>query len=177
MNSFSDPQKNLERIGIPQGIMVVDLGTGSGHYAINAARMVGKEGRVYAVDIQKDLLDHLRTSAQNEHLANLEVFWGDIEKVGGSKIGSQVADLVLICNVLFQSKDKEVILQEASRLVRPNGRVAIIDWADSHFGLGPAQNLIVTKEQAIELGSKFLTLDKEFEAGDHHYGLLFRRAV
>ncbi len=52
MNSFSDPQKNLERIGIPQGITVVDLGAGSGHYAIGAARLVGKEGRVYAVDVQ-----------------------------------------------------------------------------------------------------------------------------
>ncbi len=175
MNNFSDPQKNLERIGVPQGITVVDLGTGSGHYAIAAARMVGKEGRVYAVDIQKDLLDHLKRAADNEQLKNIEVFWGDIERVGGSKVASQMVDLVLVCNVLFQAQNKESIIQEATRLAKPNGRVVVIDWSDSHFGLGPAQELIVSSQEVIKHASKYLILEKEFEAGEHHYGLIFRK--
>jgi len=173
--NFSHPTQNIQAIGIGKGSTVVDLGAGSGFYAMAAARVVGPEGRVYAVDVQKELVDRIKTAAQSEHLSNLDVLWGDIEKIGGSKIGTDTADVVLVCNVLFQVEHKDDLVTEALRITRPNGRVCVIDWSSSHFGLGPDENLIVTSEAAQELFSKKFELEKEFNAGDHHYGLIFRK--
>jgi len=173
--TFSHPAENIKTIVLGEGSTVVDLGAGSGFYSLEAARVVGPEGRVYAVDVQKDLLARIKTSAESERLSNLDIMWGDIEKIGGSKIGSEHADVVLLCNVLFQIEDKEALITEALRILKPNGRLCVIDWTDSHFGLGPDPSLIVTPENTKELFKSKFTLEKEFDAGDHHYGLLFRK--
>ena len=173
--NFSDPQANIERIGIGEGSVVVDLGSGSGYYSLAAARAVGHEGRVYAVDVQKGLLERLKETAAAEHLSQIEIVWGDVEKIGGSKVGTETADLVLISNVLFQLENKEGIVTEALRVLRPNGRVCVIDWTDSHFGLGPDESLVVKIDDAKKLFADRFELDREFDAGNHHYGLVFRK--
>lgn len=173
--NFSHPAQNIKTIVLGEGSVVVDLGAGSGFYSLEAARRVGPEGRVYAVDVQKELLDRIKTSADSEHLSNIDIMWGDIEKIGGSKIGTEHADVVLVCNVLFQVEDKESLMTEALRILKPNGRLCVIDWTDSHFGLGPDASRIVTADAAREVAAKKFTFEKEFDAGDHHYGLIFRK--
>lgn len=173
--TFSDPTRNLSTIGVNEGMNVADLGAGSGFYSMQAARMVGAEGRVYAVDVQRDLLERIKESAKREHLVNLDVLWGDIEKIGGSRLGEEKVDLVLICNTLFQVEHKEDLVTEAYRILKSGGRVAIIDWTDSHGGVGPESGLVFSPTEAKELFSKKFTLDKEFDAGDHHYGLILRK--
>src|SRR5690349_15540940 len=59
---FSEPSANLAKLGLVDGMKVVDLGAGSGFYSYEAARRVGATGRVYAVDVQKDLLERLRSN-------------------------------------------------------------------------------------------------------------------
>ena len=173
--NFSHPAQNIKTVGIGEGSIVVDLGSGSGFYAMEAARAVGPEGRVYAVDVQKELLDRLKRTADAEHMSNLDILWGDIEKVGGSKIGTDKADVALVCNVLFQLDNKKDFLTEVFRVVKPQGRVCVIDWSDSHFGLGPDQSRIFDAQKAKDLFQDRFELEKEFDAGEHHYGLLFRK--
>ncbi len=172
--NFSHPTQNIKTMTIGEGSVVVDLGSGSGFYTLEAARTVGPEGRVYAVDIQKNLLDRLKQTADAEHLSNVDILWGDVEKIGGSKVGTDKADVVLVCNILFQITNKEDFVTEALRIVKPNGRICVIDWTDSHFGLGPDEEMIVGVDTARALFEKNCTLEKEFDAGDHHYGLVFR---
>jgi len=173
--TFSHPETNLKTVGITENMIVADLGSGSGHYAKAAAHMVGTEGRVYAVEVQKELVRRLSEQAQTEHLHNIEVLHGDIEAIGGSKIGNDTADVTLLCNVLFQVENKKDLITEAMRITRANGRVVVIDWSDSHFGLGPDQSLIVSEETVQELFSNRSEFVSSFEAGDHHYGLIFRK--
>ena len=65
---------------------VADLGAGSGHYTLAAAKKVGESGRVYAIEVQKDLLTRIKNLAQTEHINNVEVIWGDVENRGGTKL-------------------------------------------------------------------------------------------
>src|SRR5580700_10648069 len=97
---FSDPTVNLAKLGLNDGMKVVDLGAGSGFYSIAAARIVGPGGRVYAVDVQKDLLDRIRTNGATEGLRNIEVVWGNAEKIGGTKLREGIADRVIASNIL-----------------------------------------------------------------------------
>ena len=172
--NFSHPAQNIKTITLGEGSTVVDLGAGSGFYSLEAARSVGPHGRVYAVDIQKGLLDRIKISADAEHLFNIDILWGDIEKIGGSKVGTDKVDVVLVCNVLFQVSNKENLVTEAFRICKPNGRVCVIDWTEAHAGLGPDEELVCDADSAKTLFGKKLSLEKEFDAGDHHYGLLFR---
>ena len=88
---FSDPASNLAKLGVIDGMKVVDIGAGSGFYSIEAARKVGSSGRVYAVDVQKDLLERLRSHGAAQGLRNIEIVWGNAEKIGGTKLRESIA--------------------------------------------------------------------------------------
>ena len=173
---FSDPAKNVEQCGIQVGMDIADLGAGSGHYTIAAAKAMASTGRVYAVDAQKDLLTKLKNAATREGLYNVEVVWGDIEKLNGTRLSDSSVDLVFLCNVLFQLEDKANIIKEIKRILKPNARVLVVDWSDSFGGIGPKGELVVKKEKVMDNFEKEgFHLDREISAGSHHYGLLFKK--
>ncbi len=173
---FSDPVKNIEQCGIQAGMEIADFGSGSGHYSMAASRALIATGRVYAVDVQPDLLTKLKNEAVRQGLYNIEVIWGNIEKLGGTKLRDNSVDLVLLSNILFQLDDRETMVKEVKRVLRPAGRVMVVDWSDSFGGIGPKQENVVKKETAKELFEKSgFHLDKEFNAGAHHYGIIVKK--
>ncbi|MCC7004651.1 methyltransferase domain-containing protein [Candidatus Nomurabacteria bacterium] len=173
---FSNPQKNVENFNLDPGMRVADFGSGSGHYAIALARKVSKSGRVYAVDVQKDLLQKLKNEAQKLGLSNIEAVWGDIEHVGGTKIIENSLDAIVVSNVLFQVQDKDSLCKEAKRILKPRGRVFIIDWTDSFGGLGPQLKDVFPEFKARELFEKNgFVFDRDVSVGDHHYGIIFKK--
>jgi len=99
---FSDPASNLAKLGLTDGMKVVDLGAGSGFYSLEAAKIVGASGRIYAVDVQKELLERLRSIGATQGIRNIEVVWGNAEKIGGTKLREGIADRVIASNILFQ---------------------------------------------------------------------------
>ncbi len=173
---FSDPVKNIEKCNIQPGMDIADLGVGSGFYTIAAAKALHATGRVYAIDAQKELLSKLKNEATRQGLYNIEVIWGDIEKVNGTKLRDSSIDLGLLCNVLFQLENKENIINEVKRILKPNGRLLVVDWTDSFGGIGPKPNMIVKKDIVVSRFEKGgFHLDKEISAGAHHYGLIFKK--
>jgi len=167
--AFSDPKKNIDQFGIPEGAHVADLGCGSGFYSIAAAKKVGEEGKVYAVDIQQEMLPRLAAEAADEEIEHLEVIWGDIERPGGTQLGDGVVDVVILSNVLFQAENIDVIFTEAHRILRPGGRMLVVEWSDSS-GLGPER---VVSEHTVRqaLQKRGFVVANNIDAGDHHYGL------
>lgn len=173
---FTDPAQNVAAFGLTEGMRVADFGTGSGAYALIMAERVGSTGKVYAVDIQNDLLTRLDKLAKERHLENIEIIWGDVEKQGGSKIADQTVELVLISNTLFQSDAKYTLALEAKRILVPRGRAVIIEWQDSFAGLGPAPERVVkaadVKKIFEQAGFRHQT---DFPTGPHHYGMIFNK--
>ena len=173
---FSDPQKNIEQCGIQVGMEIADLGAGSGFYTMSAAKALIATGRVYAIDAQKDLLTKIKNNAVREGLYHVEVIWGDIEKVGGTHLRDASIDLALICNVLFQLENKQSAVAEIKRILKPAGRVLVVDWADSFGGIGPKPDVVVKKETVLEMMEKNgFHMDREISAGSHHYGIIFKK--
>lgn len=173
---FSDPQKNIDQFGIGTGSYVADFGAGSGFYTFAAARATGSSGRVYAVDVQKDLLTKIKNQAQLVGVSNVDIVWADIETLGGTKLRDNSIDAVIAANIFFQLESREGACKEIRRILKNGGRVMIVDWASSFGGMGPETSSVFNATQARELFIKNgFELVKDITAGAQHYGLIFRK--
>lgn len=173
---FSNPQSNILQMGLREGMRVVDIGSGIGHYALAASPIVGNEGRVYAVDVQEDVLKALKREAVEHGFSNVTTVWGDVESQFGTKLKAEVADAVILGNVLFQIEDVTAAITEVRRILKPGGKVLVVDWAGSYGNIGPRQDCIVEEYKAermfIDMG---FHKEKGFRAGPHHYALVFKK--
>lgn len=174
--AFADPKQIVRQFAVGEGWHVADFGTGSGAYALALVEKVGHEGRVYAVDIQKDLLVRVKNEAKTRGFLNLEIVWGNIEEAGGSKLRDNSMDAVIASNILFQLENKKGCVREVSRVLKQNGRALVVDWTDSFGGLGPRQNMVIPENETKELFQKEgFIYEQSIPAGDHHYGIIFKK--
>ena len=176
---FAHPRRNVVALGIQTGMRVADFGAGSGVYTLAIAAALEGTGRVYAIDVQRDILRKITNEATRLGYQNVDVIWADLEAPRSSKLADASIDLVLISNLLFQVPDKLLVLREAQRILKPGGRVIVIDWSDPALsgsrgaGIGPSKDDVVAKKIVLETAERAgLTLQREFAAGAHHYGLI-----
>lgn len=173
---FVDPNKVTTHFHIREGDVVADFGAGAGFFVEQLAGLVGQQGRVYACEIQRELVEKLGAHVRSKGLFAVDPLWCDLEMERGVKIADGVLDVAIMINTLFQLENKQVALSEVSRTLRSGGKFFLIDWSESFGGLGPHANDVVTQQQARALveGSGFV-YERTFDAGDHHYGLAFRK--
>ena len=169
---FTDPIKNLTALGLRRTDIVADLGAGTGYYSLVTGRLV-PDGKVYAVEIDKSFLETIKHKVKEARMHNVEILWGNIEKIGGTKIGDGIVDAVIVSNVLFQLEHKDDFLAEVSRILKPNGKVLFVDWSQGSI---MKDELVVPKEKVRRaFEEKGFKLEKEIDAGHHHYGMILKK--
>jgi ubiquinone/menaquinone biosynthesis C-methylase UbiE len=171
---FTNPKENIKHLYVKEGDIVADFGSGAGHYIEELSKQVGPSGKVYAVDIQKDLLLKISNDLNSKNIKNFEIIWGDLEIPEGSKISSGALDSVILSNLLFQVDNKKSVVKEVWRVLKNGAKVLVVDWSDSFGGVGPSPKDVFTEENALRLFSENgFSLLKKVPAGAHHYGLIF----
>lgn len=172
---FSDPRSNVLQLGLREGMKIGEFGVGSGHWALAAAHAVGHAGRVYAVDIQEDLLRHVEDAARRGGLRNIETIWGNLEKPSGTKLRPHILDAGVLANTLFQLEDKDAAVTEIKRVMKPGGKLLVVDWAGAYGGMGPDPRHVVSEHAAEKLFIDHgFHKAKNFRAGAHHYAIVFQ---
>ena len=171
-----DPFNALEKAGIREEMRVADFGVGAvGHFLFPAAKLVGPKGHVYGVDILKSVLQANQSRAKISGLDNVEMVWGNFEKVRGSRLPDASMDMAIMVNVLH-AVDRLSAMQESSRVLATGGVLLVIEWKTSGAVLGPAPERRLTKEDATAAAlSAGFQLQKEFDVGPYHYGLVFKK--
>jgi len=173
---FSNPEKVVDQLGLLPTMHVADLGAGIGTYSLKIAKAV-LAGKVYAVDVQKDLLVKLKNSANQAKLTNVEIIAGDIEHLSGTHLKESSVDMAVAANVVFQLSNKKSFVQEVKRILKKGGRVLLVDWSDSFGGIGPQPEHVFTEHKAKELfQAEGFAFERKISAGDHHYGLIFKKS-
>lgn len=173
---FIEPGIVSTNFHLREGDVVADLGAGTGYFVATLSQLVGDEGRVYAVEVQKNLVDKIGDLQRQQHLHNVQPIWGDIEEENGTQIADGEVDTVIVVNTLFQVEDKDKTVTEALRILRSGGKLFVIDWSESYGGLGPAPDAVLSEEETKSLcEGQGAVFERSFMSGDHHYGLAFRK--
>ncbi len=114
---FLPPKNILEEVGIKPGLHVLDYGCGPGSYTMAAAELVGKSGKIYALDIYPLAIQSVQRIASKKQLTNLETICSDC-KTGLPDNG---VDVVLLYDILHTLSDPNGVLEELHRVLKPNG--------------------------------------------------------
>lgn len=174
-NILIDVNLLFSKAQIEEKMKVADLGCGSsGHFVFPCAKIVGKNGIIYAVDILRTALETVSKRARVENLANIKTIWSNLEIFGATKIEAGILDAGLLINTLHQSRKRAEIIRESARLLKKNGKLIVVEWKNIAAPFGPPPEERVKKEFVDNAAKKNgLRPDDEFEAGPFHYGLIY----
>jgi len=174
-NVLLDVNFILSKAQISEDMKVADLGCGaSGHFVFPAAKIVGKGGKIFAVDILKTVLEETNKRVKQDNLDNIKTVWSNLEIFKATKIESGSLDVVLLINTLYQSHKRPEILREAIRMLKKGGKLLVVEWRNISSPFGPPAEERVKVDLLKAGGRKLgLEIEDEFEAGQYHYGILF----
>lgn len=126
---FLKPSEVIEELKIKKylhsGMNGADFGCGGGYFTSLLASIVGPEGKIYAIDIQEDVLKEAQEFLQNLNLTNVKFLRQDLEKNCG--LEDNTLDFVFISQVLYQSDAPEKIIGEAKRVLKINGYLILVE--------------------------------------------------
>jgi ubiquinone/menaquinone biosynthesis C-methylase UbiE len=173
-NLLIDPKILFQKANLHTGMHVADFGTDrNGHIVFPAAKLLGETGLVYAVDIQKSILESIKKRVREENVHNLHTIWSNLEK-GKTAIPSASLDVIFMVNFLSFVQNIESVILEAKRLLGGKARVVIVDWKEKmNSAFGPQDGHLIDFDalRHFALSQGFL-LQEEFDIGSHHHGII-----
>jgi ubiquinone/menaquinone biosynthesis C-methylase UbiE len=163
--SWYNPEAILQ--DLQADMVFVDVGCGDGFFSILAAKKVGSNGRVYAVDIDASAIEHLKQKAKSEGLLNITAKVGKAEDTVFCR---RCADFVFYSMDLHDFDDPEKVLQNAKQMIRPNGRLIDLDWKKQQIPFGPPTSKKLSEEKVAGfMHSAGFTVTDIRDAGLYHY--------
>lgn len=169
---WQDPEAILSEIGLTSGFTFIDVGCGSGFFALPAARMVGKKGKVYGLDRDARLITGLKEQAAREGLDNLQLTIGRAEE---SVICEQCADIIFFGMALHDFQEPSRVLVNARSMVKPTGKLVNLDWKKDPMAPGPPLRIRFSEETATRLiEAAGFTVETIKNSGLYHYIVVAR---
>lgn len=174
--SFVDPAEVLLHLPIELNQTVVDFGCGAGYFSLEFAKRVGGEGKVIALDILPSALEAVLSRGKTIGLTNIVTERVNLEKIGGSHLLAESVDWVVIKDMLFQNTNKQVILEEALRVLRPGGFLFVMEWKPETTSVGPRHELRIAEEGLQKLLETVgFSVESTIPVGAFHYAFLCRK--
>jgi ubiquinone/menaquinone biosynthesis C-methylase UbiE len=125
LNRLQPPERVMDAVGITTGLVLAEIGAGRGRYTVHLAVRVGETGKVYAEDIDAAALRHLDRRCQTWKLKNVESIRGDVLD---AKLPDGELDLIFIISSYHHFEDPVTLLQGALKALKPDGKLAIVEW-------------------------------------------------
>ena len=171
---FFKPEKVLKILQLDKSIRdVADFGCGYGTFTIPAAKIVG--GKVYAIDIEPEMVKGTEKKARENKLGNVETILRDFVS-RGSGLKDKSVGYVMLFNILHTDKP-EKLLREAYRILRNGGKLGIIHWNyDSTTPRGPPMEIRPKPEQCIEWATNSgFNSPRKYDLKPYHYGIVMEK--
>jgi Methylase involved in ubiquinone/menaquinone biosynthesis len=124
-DSWQMPAEVLRAMKLQPGQLVADIGAGGGYFTFRFARAVGETGRVFAVDIDTEMLEHVRDRARRENIGNVEIIEAQPDD---PRLPPEGVDVIFICNTYHHLSYRENYFRRLRGALRPNGRLMIVEF-------------------------------------------------
>ena len=167
------PRRFLRRLGLKRGQTFIDVGAGTGFFALPAAGIVGPGGSVFALDVSEAMLEHMRAKSPP---AWLEVLASEESRL---PVPDGAGDLVFTSFVLHEVEDPVAFLREMGRAAKPYAPVVILEWAKVRQAEGPpfAHRLHHHRVEALVLEAGLCFRGLEFVNPSQYWVTAFRKGV
>jgi ubiquinone/menaquinone biosynthesis C-methylase UbiE len=163
---YMPPFKTLERFGLKDSGIFLDIGCGIGYFTIPAAKIL-KNGKAIGIDILEEMLTHARERAKG--IENIE-----FRKCSEYEfpIENNSVDYAMLSNVLHEIEDKIKYLQEVKRVLKDGGELFIIEWEKKETNYGPpAEHRISISDVESMCNEVGLIAVEKLVISEHHYGI------
>jgi ubiquinone/menaquinone biosynthesis C-methylase UbiE len=143
-----DPQSMIALVPIHNDQKVADIGSGPGWLSIPLAKYV-YAGTCYAIDVQEEMLAHVKTQAEAARLGNVETI---VSKENSIPLDDESLDGVALSNVLNEANRPKALIKEAARLLKKSGWISIVEWLpiEGKATVGPAASKRVVQQEMRE---------------------------
>ena len=167
------PDKALDELKIPKGATVADIGAGVGYMTWRMAERVGPKGRVYANDIQPQMLDQLQKNMRERHITNVEPVLGEPDD---PKLPQGHMDLVLMVDVYHEFTHPQQMLRHIRESLKPDGRLVLLEYRaeDPNVPILKLHKMTVDQVKA-ELQPEGFRFDKVIETLPRQHILIFKK--
>jgi cyclopropane fatty-acyl-phospholipid synthase-like methyltransferase len=119
------PSRALDALELKPGMVVADIGAGSGYYSVRMAKRVGPTGRVFATDIQQGMIDILNRRIAGERLDNVTTVLGGVDD---PRLPPRSLDLAIMVDVYHELQSPQVFLQRLRECFKPDGRLVLLEF-------------------------------------------------
>ena len=171
-DGWQQPERVVQSLELRPGDRVADLGSGGGYFTFRFSQAVGPAGKVYAVDVDRDMLDHVAARARDEGHRNIETV---LAKYDDPLLPESGVDLIFTCDVYHHINDRVKYFAEAAKYLSPRGRIAIVDFDGRHWSatfIGHTTPVEVIKKEMQEAGYR---LEREFDFLDRQALLVYSK--
>ena len=164
-----DPEKVLKEFGIREGMVLLDVGTGPGFYLPYLSKLVGEEGKVYAIDVQEEMLRRAKGKVEREGLKNVEVFKSEENSI---PLPDNSVDFIFIAFTFHELEDPKRFVKELKRVAKPSAYLAIIDWKKEERDKGPPPEEVLSEwEVGLILDDSGVRVGRVVEIGKYCFGV------
>ncbi|MGA7414625.1 MAG: class I SAM-dependent methyltransferase [Bryobacteraceae bacterium] len=169
------PEKALDAFNLKPGMMVGDIGAGTGFYSIRIAKLIGPTGRVYANDIQPQMLQRLNANAALSKVSNIETVLGT---ESNPKLPANELDLVILVDVYHEFSRPQRMLDRIRESLKPDGRLVLLEYRkeDPSVPIRPEHKMSVSEVKA-EITPEGFLFEKTVETLPWQHIIIFRKAA
>jgi ubiquinone/menaquinone biosynthesis C-methylase UbiE len=176
--AFENPKEILAMAGITSGnTVMLDVGAGSGYLSIAAAEIMGSGSKVYAIDSHEGSVKALEKEIAEKGLKNVTVITADA--LNGIPLQRDTVDICLMSNVVHgfvANGEMNKVLKNINAVLKDDGKLIIIDFKKVETPVGPPLDIRLNPDEVANLVLSYgYTLKGNFDAGQSHYGLVFKK--
>jgi ubiquinone/menaquinone biosynthesis C-methylase UbiE len=174
---FLHAGKVLKYIGINEGDRFLDLGCGNGHFSIAASEVVGKDGLVYAFDVDEGSIAQLQREIAEKKITNIKACVVDItEKLPLEDESISLAFMSNVLHGLVENGEEDSTLNEIARVTPYNGKVAVVEFKKQESPMGPPLSIRLSPEDVENLARGYgFSKESVQEVGPYHYAIILRK--